>query len=260
MVVLKPKVLTTEGKKFLKEFAARCMCCMKANSHIFGSRAASLRPAQEEPPALAPTWSAMTREFASSFSSAVSHQVSRGSLGRTKADAIATTTVTAPWIMKSHFQPARPARPSKKCQISELENYRRWSRTHLEDSSSNQTSESRGEDVAGVQDRNPCGDFLAGVEDREDIECAGVVWSLNDSKEEACEKETREILRESSASRNNAPKRLYRRVEGQQVSLKRRAYSRAQGKSLTEQSDNDCRGLSHSGESLSPFSLTYHTS
>ena len=33
IVVLKPKVSTAVGKKFLKPLAARCICCMKANSH-----------------------------------------------------------------------------------------------------------------------------------------------------------------------------------------------------------------------------------
>lgn len=33
IVLLNPSVSTAVGKKFLKPFAARCICCMNANNH-----------------------------------------------------------------------------------------------------------------------------------------------------------------------------------------------------------------------------------
>lgn len=59
----------TVGKKFLNPLAAKCMCCMNANSQSFGSFAASFSPAKEDVPLLAPTVSARMRPFASSRSS-----------------------------------------------------------------------------------------------------------------------------------------------------------------------------------------------
>lgn len=112
IVVLKPRVSTAVGKKFLKPLAARCMCCMKANSQTRGSFAASLTPLNVLVWWRAPTVSARMRSWASCRSSSVSQRVWRGSSGSTKTEQTATTKVTAPWRMKSHCQPVMPARSS----------------------------------------------------------------------------------------------------------------------------------------------------
>lgn len=108
IVRLNPNVLTAVGKKFLNPLAAKCMCCMKANSHNLGSEAAVFKPFHTETLSfLAPTWSPCTRLLARRRSSGVSQRVTRGSSGRMKAAPRATRPVAAPWMMKSHCHAAR---------------------------------------------------------------------------------------------------------------------------------------------------------
>ena len=133
IVVLNPSVSTAVGKKFLKPFEARCMCCMKANSQIwymlalstpnhehsftFGSLAASSRPANVVVWCLAPTVSARIRACASSRSSGVSHRVVSGSSGKMKMAAMATAKVIAPCRIKSHCHPCSPWTSSRPLKI-----------------------------------------------------------------------------------------------------------------------------------------------
>ena len=109
--LLKPRVSTAVGKKFLNPLAAKCMCCMKAKSHNFGSEAASLRPARALVFSLCPTVSLVILASASFLCSGVSHFVVSGLSGRVSIDKTATRKVAAPWMMKSHCQPLIPAFP-----------------------------------------------------------------------------------------------------------------------------------------------------
>lgn len=78
MVVLKPSVSTAVGKKFLKPFAARCICCININNHNFESEAASSKPRNVEVLLRPPTVSFSIRLCASWRSSGVNHFVVRG--------------------------------------------------------------------------------------------------------------------------------------------------------------------------------------
>jgi len=77
----------------------------------------------------------------------------------------------------------------------------------MEDSSSDQTRESSGEDVAGIEDGDARGDLLARLEDREDVESSGVVWCFGDAEEEASQEQTREVFAESRKGRDDSPER-----------------------------------------------------
>lgn len=109
--LLKPRVSTAVGKKFLNPFAAKCICCMNAKSHSFGSLAASLRPAIALVLVLWPTVSFVILDSASCRCSGDSHFVVSGLSGRVRMERQATRKVAAPWIMNSHCQPVMPALP-----------------------------------------------------------------------------------------------------------------------------------------------------
>lgn len=108
IVWLNPKVSMAVGKKFLNPFAPRWQCCMNTKSQTFGSFAASSTPFHEVVLPAFPTVSRCVRSWAKVRSSGVNQWVLRGSLGKMKNAASATTSVTAPWSMKSHCQPAIP--------------------------------------------------------------------------------------------------------------------------------------------------------
>lgn len=101
MVLSKPKLPTTVGKKLLKEQALRCIFCMKQSRYRRGSRMAAIRPALEPLLCSLPTVSRTMRACARSRSSGVSHHVVRGKSGSKKNPMAATPNVKAPSTMKS---------------------------------------------------------------------------------------------------------------------------------------------------------------
>ena len=76
----------------------------------------------------------------------------------------------------------------------------------MEDSGSNETSESSGENVAGVENGDAGGNLLTGVEEREEVDGAGIVGSFSDTEEEAGEEEADEVLGQGGEGRHNSPK------------------------------------------------------
>lgn len=76
----------------------------------------------------------------------------------------------------------------------------------VENTSSDQTSKSRCEDVTSIEDGNARGDLLTGVERREKVDSAGVVWGFSDTQEEACEQQTLKVFAKSSKSGDDGPK------------------------------------------------------
>lgn len=75
----------------------------------------------------------------------------------------------------------------------------------VEDTSGDETSESSGQDVSGIQDGDAGCNLLAGVEDGEEIDGAGVVGGFGETEEEAGEEETLEVLCDGSEGADDGP-------------------------------------------------------
>ena len=183
IVLLKPRVWTAVGKKFLNPLAAKCMCCMKANSHSLGSRAASFRPARLDVPALLPTVSRSMRSCASCRSSGVSHLVLSGWSGRVKTAPIATMNVAMPCWERVRAGSRSEGRgvthldneqPSPSCQAANT--------VHLEQTKGDKPCKGCGENVAGVKNGDSSGDLFTGVKDREHEQSSGIVRCLERGK------------------------------------------------------------------------------
>jgi hypothetical protein len=99
------RVRLTEGKKSLNDWALIKLKCMPQNIQVNGSLQASLRPSQVPPTCSSlPPFETMTRYWAISLSSSVSHRVFSGQSGRVKKAMIPTSILIAPSIIKNHCQ------------------------------------------------------------------------------------------------------------------------------------------------------------
>jgi|SRR6478735_11455147 len=84
----------------------------------------------------------------------------------------------------------------------------------VEDTSSDETSESSGEDVSGVQDGDAGCDLLAGVEDGEEVDGAGVVGCFGETEEEAGEEETLEVFCDGGEGADDGPEHHHDTLKG----------------------------------------------
>lgn len=115
--------------------------------------------------------------------------------------------VTTPWMMKSHCQPAIPARKVCQCPVrsgSELTRVT-YHAVHFKDSQGNQSRKSRSKNVSSIKNRDPRGQLLPRVERRQNIQCTRVIRSLRDTEEEPREQQTSVISADSSQATNDSP-------------------------------------------------------